>query len=291
MKLLKLCILTVTATGLYVGQFAAGSQPTTKEPDSGVNKSFVVFDATLYRNKPDMRPYGIESIKVFYEWELWGKWRNRDKQRLPKKDNIQSLAFEAKNLGIFSVINIEHWPLLGEDHFVQENIDKYKTVLAWFREAWPGTKFGYYGAPPIVDYWRAVKSRNSVEHRSWQKDNDRIAPLAQDVDVLFPSAYTFYADQSGWQKHAIAQINAARAYDYRKPVFVFLWPQFHESNRLVGGRYLPVDYWKMELNTALKHADGVVIWGGWQQDWDESAPWWKATKALLMEINKGSQRP
>ena len=84
---------------------------------------------------------------------------------------------------------------------------------------------------------------------------------------------------------ALAQLNAARAYG--KPVYAFLWPRFHDSNRLLGGRYIGDDYWRMELDTARRYADGIVLWGGWDEgrpaQWDENAPWWRVTKGFLQE--------
>jgi hypothetical protein len=261
---------------------AAGTVSPQTAPTNVPTRSFVVYDATLYKNKPELRAYGVNPIKIFYEWDLWARWGNKDLQDLPRRNDVARAAYEARNIGSLAIIDIEHWPLKDLESVVQGSLRQYRTVLAWFREALPATRFGFYGAPPIVDYWRAVSDPSSDKHRSWIRDNARIASLSQDVDALFPSAYTFYSDKAGWKKYAVAQISAARAYN--KPVYVFLWPQYHESNRLLGGRYLTGDYWRMELHTALEHADGVVIWGGWRQQWNESAPWWQVTKEFMREL-------
>jgi hypothetical protein len=39
----------------------------------------------------------------------------------------------------------------------------------------------------------------------------------------------------------------------------------------------------MELETARQSADGIVIWGGFQQTWDNDAPWWLETQKFLKE--------
>jgi hypothetical protein len=111
-------------------------------------------------------------------------------------------------------------------------------------------------------------------------ENDQLRSLAGAVDVFFPSLYTFYPDQAGWKKYAIAQIEEARRYGGGKPIYVFLWPQYHESNRILGGSYLPADYWLLELETAREYADGIVLWSG-SSKWDEDAPWWKVTKEFV----------
>ena len=48
--------------------------------------------------------------------------------------------------------------------------------------------------------------------------------------------------------------------------------------------YLPDAYWKMELETAKQYADGVVIWGGWTETWDNNASWWLDTQQFMTEI-------
>ena len=199
---------------------------------------------------------------------------------------MQAVAREAQQKGHGVVLDIEHWPLKGSADAVRDSLTKYMTVLDWFQAAAPGLSVGYYGAPPIRDYWRAIKDTSSQERQSWMAENDQLRSFAGAVDVLFPSLYTFYPDQAGWKKYAIAQIQEARRYGGGKPVYVFLWPQYHESNRILGGRYLPADYWLLELETAREYADGVVIWGGWGSDnrpakWDDSAPWWKKTKEFM----------
>jgi hypothetical protein len=31
------------------------------------------------------------------------------------------------------------------------------------------------------------------------------------------------------------------------------------------------------------YADGIVIWGGYQQQWDDNAHWWMETKKFLQK--------
>jgi hypothetical protein len=254
-------------------------------------KPFLVFDGTLYSNKPDFSVYGIRPITITYGQKFGPDWF-KQADRLPDLPAVQAVAREAQQNGHVVALDIEHWPLTGSADAVRDSLTKYMTVLDWFRKAAPGLSVGYYGAPPVRDYWRAIKDTSSQEHRSWMAENDQLRSLAGAVDVLFPSLYTFYPDQAGWKKYAIAQIEEARRYGGGKPVYVFLWPQYHDSNRILGGRYLPADYWLLELETAKKFADGIVIWGGWdlkmnkQMTWDDSAPWWNITKEFMKNIGQ-----
>jgi hypothetical protein len=215
-----------------------------------------------------------------------------DAKSLPQKESVQEAARRARREASVAFLDIEHWPLKGDARIVEENVRRYHVVAQWFRETVPGFRFGYYGVPPLRDYWRAMKPPNSPDRRSWMEDNDRLVELASTVDIFFPSLYTFYNDQAGWRKYAIAQIGEARRYGGGKPVYVFLWPQFHDSNRSLRGMDLSPDFWKLELETAYEYADGIVIWGGGGDDnrpknWDEQAPWWKVTKSFLARLDRG----
>ncbi len=250
-------------------------------------KPFIVFDGTQYSNKADFSVYGIRPITIAYGGNFGPPDWYQQADGLPGLQAVQAVAREAQQKGHLVVLDIEYWLLNGSPDSVRDSLTKYMTMLDWFRAAAPGLSLGYYGAPPLGDYWRAIKDPSSQERRSWMEENDQIRSLAGAVDALFPSLYTFYPDQDGWKKYAIAQIEEARRYGGGKPVYVFLWPQYHDSNLILGGRYLPADYWLLELETAKEYADGIVIWGGWDLKmdkpmiWDDSAPWWKVTKEFM----------
>ena len=258
-------------------------------------KPFLVFDGTAYSSKPDLSAYGIRPITLAYAGKFGPDW-NKQADRLPDLPAVQAVAREAQQKGHVVVLDIEHWPLKGSPDAVRASLTKYMTVLDWFRKAAPGLSVGYYGAPPIRDYWRAITNTSSRERQSWMAENDQLRSLAGAVDVFFPSLYTFYPDQSGWKKYAIAQIEEARRYGGGKPIYVFLWPQYHDSNRMLGGNYLPTDYWLLELETAKEYADGIIIWGGWGSDnrpvkWDENAAWWKVTKEFMKSRDQSPPAP
>ncbi|MBA5867060.1 MAG: hypothetical protein GDA67_10260 [Nitrospira sp. CR1.3] len=254
-------------------------------------KPFQVFDGTLYSNKPDLSQYGIRPIAIAYAGKFGLDWY-KQADRLPNVESVRAVAREVRQQGNVAVLDIEHWSLKGLPDSVTDSLAKYKTVLGWFQEAASNVSVGYYGSPPIRDYWRAIRHKTSREYQAWMDENDQLRPLASAVDVFFPSLYTFYPDQTGWKTYAVAQIEEARRYGNGKPVYVFLWPQYHDSNRQLGGQYLPDDYWLLQLRTAKEHADGIVIWGGWGGNnrpagWDEHAPWWKVTKGFMKTLDAG----
>jgi len=193
------------------------------------------------------------------------------------------------------VLDIERWPLNGDGVAVQSTVGKFLSVLSWIKGEVPGVPVGFYGTVPLPDYLRAIRDPASEEFQSWQQDNDRLEGVSDRVDALFPSIYTFYTDRQGWVTYAIAQIAEAKRKAKGKPVYAFLWPQYHESNRVLGLRPLDPDYWELQLNTVYQHADGVVIWGGWgdhgPESWNEEAPWWQVTKRFLRRLDQTAPAP
>lgn len=278
--LLRFCFTLLLLTSAAPDQLPASQGSTA--PLDPPHRPFFVFDGTLYRSKPDLSVYGIRPVNIIYTGRLWpDKARMSD---LPHEQTVRGLASEAR-AGSITILDVEHWPLRGDTSLVRENIKKYAQLIRWFRDEAPTVKLGYYGAPPIRDYRRAI-GRSQVDYAAWQAENRKLTPLAKEQDLIFPSLYTFYPDRGGWVRYAVAQISEAR--QYGKPVYVFLWPQYHESNHLLRGQFIPAEYWALQLETAKAHADGIVIWGGWgdhrPSDWDDKAPWWLVTKKFMQRL-------
>ena len=248
-------------------------------PGYAQDKPFRVFDALLSVNKPNLDPYGLEQLRVVYPRELWNKHENRDD--LPKK-KIMDVASTIMPNSIIC-IDIEHWPVRGDDNIVNYSIEKYRTLASLFKQNSNNITLGFYGLVPIRDYWRAILGEDTNEYKQWITENRSIEGIGESVDVLFPSLYTFSNNQEEWEQYAIENIRVAKKYG--KPVYVFLWPMYHDSTSLKG-QYIPGDFWRFQLETCKKYADGIVIWGGSREKWDENASWWSETKIFLSTINE-----
>jgi hypothetical protein len=268
-------------------------ESTASSANAPVSQTFVVFDGTLYKQKPDLSQYGVRPITILYENRFWPN--GQASTNLPQAGIVRALAAEVASSLSPVVIDIERWPVKGSPSLVQSSVTQYRTILQWFHEGAPSLRIGFYGTIPVPDYWRAIQATTSAEFKSWQQDNDRLELIGKEVNVLFPSLYTFYADRQGWVTYAIAQISEARRKASGKPVYAFLWPQYHESNKLLAEQFLDADYWELELMTARQYADGAVIWGGWgnggPQAWDEDASWWQVTKTLLPKMGISPLKP
>ena len=247
---------------------------------------FRVFDATLYIDKPDLRPRGLEPANVFEPDRWWPKGPHDDDLPDPSAPQTWIRTITAKQ-GVL-VLDLERWWLRGEDAPVQEAMRRYITVFDWIRAAGYSAPMGYYGTLPTYNPPDAVQSVNSPGYAAWRKENDRVQPLADRVDILFPSLYTESEDVEGWVKLATATLREARRLAHGKPVFPFIWPQYAGAKPPLGLKYMPGSQWARELEVVGANADGVVIWGGiaaskeaGPSKWDESYPWWQATLAFL----------
>jgi hypothetical protein len=266
-------------TSVVVCVFTFGCGTNSYSPP--LNPNFVVWDATLYQGKPDLQQFGIRPLTALYSGSLW---TGADRTNPPNPAGVALILGQASNSTGNVFLDIENWPLDGDPDVVADSIQKFMVTIQAFEQFAPAIKFGYYGVAPIRDYWDVMSGAGSSAYLAWQGRNNAVAPIAQQANVLFPSLYTFYNDEDGWKKYAIAQISEARRIGPGKPIYVFLWPQFEDSSE----EYLPPGFWRMELETTRQYADGVVIWGGYQQVWDDNAPWWQQTQSFLQE--NGSNR-
>ena len=251
------------------------------------NEKFIIYDATHYKNKRVFEKVGIDQLKVIYAGEIYNTQNGgKVNKSLPSELHFRNVLNKHKKNSIL-VFDIEHWDVRGDNDEVANNIDKYVTITRWAKTTLPETKIGFYGVVPIRDYWRAISKGD--KKLNWIQENNKVGKIAQEVDMFFPSLYTFYDDVSNWEKYAKENILEAKKYDKDKPVYIFIWPQYHESNKLLGGKYIPYEYWRVQLETAYKYADGIVLWGGWGEkgpvNLDEDLEWWQATKDFLKKIN------
>jgi len=275
----QICGFILTLCACFQGSPAQNAASPRGEP----KREFLMFDATFYKQKPDLRRYGVKPVSIVMWGMLWPP--GGDIANLPDRERVRRVAVEASRSAGITVLDIEHWLLSGDPAKVQESIRKYETLVQWFKEAVPSGKVGYYGVAPLRDYWTSLQPVDSRRYLAWQKQNDGMAPVARAADILCPSVYTFSEDQNDFAKYAVAQIQEARRYPGGKPVYVFLWPQYHPTDKQLAGTYVSGEYWRMELEIARKYADGVVIWGGYQQSWDDTAPWWLETRQFLQKLS------
>ena len=255
---------------------------------SGGKYPFVVYEGLLYRGMPDLSRHGITKLPIVDR----GIWSALGDKAPPDPEMVAKVVrtFPANTSPI--VLDFEGFSLNGTDKLVQESIERIKQISTEFRRQAPDRKIGNYGPPPIRDYWRSIqRDRNNPKFKAWQTENDRLAELEGNMDLLFPSLYTFYNNPTGWQTFAISQICEARRLS-TKPVIAFLWPEFHDSGTSNKEPFIDAEFWKLQLTVVKEYADGIVLWGGYDlkqgrpRNWDESAAWWSETKLFMEKKQK-----
>lgn len=266
-----------TAVGLiaFANSVAGRSSSAVGQP-SDVGRSgspFILFDALLFQGKPDLRPHGV--VPIDGSGELWRPGVSTDSV---DEVRIRSLFGPLSKSSGFYYIDIENWPLQSVAADVRrDHIAKLTRLIDLAHDTAPSLHIGFYGILPGITYWPLMHHDGNYEE--WLRVNRQLDPLAARVDAVFPSLYTFYPDPAAWKSYARQTLTEARRYG--KPVYAFLWPEFHDSNRLLRGHPLPPPLWRAELELCAELAAGVVLWGGWKEPWNDNAPWWQETLAFM----------
>jgi hypothetical protein len=242
----------------------------------------------LFVNKPDLRPYGLKPNQIYYEVDLFPRGKYSQPDEAAVRAAARRLVASGHPFDDPVQLDIERWK--WDTHATTEavaadSMKKLIQAIRWFKDEAPRyTKVGYYAVGPNRQYWPTQKpAASSPAFAKWQGSNDLLAPLIAETGALYPSLYTFYNDRAGWVKYAKANIAEAKRIGGGRPIYPFLWPSYHDGSDK-GASYIDYDFWKLQLQT-VKEAGvaGVIIWGGYKQQWTGDWPWWQATRDFLAE--------
>lgn len=246
-----------------------------------ITKKFIVAQSMHYKGGVNLLPFGVPSNPIVYESSLLP---SKSLDDLIDNAGLVKLAAGLQKGNLPTVLDIERWPIDSEDATKRSiNREKLLSLLKELRNLRPDIKFGFYGVLPSRTYWPLVDSAQNKKRGSWERLNamakEDFAPY---VDAIYPSLYTFYADEKGWRSYAETTLKEARKFN--KPVYCYLWPKYHTGGSDVGGEYIPREYWRLQLETCYRHADGIVIWN-FEPDspWNSDAPWWLETLRFLQD--------
>ncbi len=231
-------------------------------------RAFPVYDNMFYIGKPDTKKHGLIPSNIIDEAHIWPHGQNYGV--LPSRSAFDAIvAAHMSNPGPI-VLDIEKLPLKGSPDTVRQHLQVLATLADWTRADAPRTTVGYYGYNTLT----AVPPAD----RAYAQE------LARYVDAFFPSMYTFDDDRTSWAARAEAEASEDRALAAGKPVFFYLWPQYHDGTPKQF-QYIDAAYWKFQLDTAYRHADGIVLWGPSRFNWDETSGWWKTTLEFVRETS------
>ena len=285
-----LCVAIIYASVIFTVSDAVSSGV----PVNG-SKNFIIFDATLYKEKPDYLGQGIIPLTVIYEKKFWpvGSY---DKNIAPDERFVRKLAKSIRPKSRYVVLDIESWPIRGyqrKPEVVEKSIENYLNVLKWFKQERPDLHIGYFGFPKN-NYIDAQESSGTFMYGRHMKEVRSILPILTLSDAAYPSAYTFEGSFLNWTKAFLGMLKKLKMH-YQGKIYVFMSPDYIDAsfidNHENDNKPLPDGMWRKQLEFAYDHVDGVVIWGGWKDHemnrlkWDGRRQWWSETKAFIKDKN------
>lgn len=276
------------AVDLMYQDLATVGQPPVVDPDPDTKPkpsgTFKLYHQMRYKNQPDLRKFGPEPLpiiyqKAFFDGDSPDKKSTDPAKRYKRASESKTKALAKKASGL-TVIDIEAWWTGNGAAMDPRAIDNFVEVLEWWKEA-GGPPVGYYSTIPIRN-WKAPIEGGS-RFATWQKANDMLRPVGRLVDATFPSCYTFYEDEDpydgeGWEKYNKFQISEAKRIAPDADCFVYLWPEYHNSNDEREGDPIEPGFMRGQLEACVKNgADGVVFWTHSSEknvDFKDIPPWW-----------------
>jgi hypothetical protein len=264
--------MKVYAALLLLSAFSLAAAIPNESGVAGDQRSFPIYDNLFYRGKPDTSREGLIAANILYENKIWPPGEAFG--ALPSRNAFQAIVrSHIANSGPL-VIDIEKLPLKGSPEAARHNAETLAKLADWAHEAAPGKVIGFYGTNTLS----RVSPSNLPDARQ----------LARHVDAFFPSMYTFDDDRAAWEKRAQEAVAEAHELGPGKPVYFYLWPQYHDGAPKAF-KYVDADYWKFQLETARRHSDGIVLWSPSRYDWNDATGWWSATQQFARTLRTPSR--
>jgi hypothetical protein len=250
-------------------------------------KSFTLFNAMHYENTPDLTSQSVHNFYLVYSSHLVSPDPNKHLNILPNLDNIEQVASDYLNQPTIPVsLDIESWSYASSQ--LDTTISRFLQVIDAFKTVNSSSPLGFYGVVPNDAYtWNNIQPTGGAKYIKWQNLNASLAPIANKVDIFFPSFYTFDDDSVSWRNLVTATLNEVRKYNRNIPVYAYLWPQYHDGTALQF-QFVDTSVWKYELEALYLLTDGIVIWSSNKDQfgniisWDATMPWWQTTQAFVM---------
>lgn len=260
-------------------------------------KEFKIYDALLFKNKPNLSVHGLSDIIMIYDDSILDKHSRHptnlnarvfNKGRL---DRFLDKYKPAKKVPI--CFDIESWWLMPP--YLQASIKKYVEVLSYFKKRNKNNPVGLYGVLPYADAYinehlRGNKNKNWLSE--WELINNSLEEIVEHSDISFPSCYTRTKDINIWKKSVDMQIEKIKKYGKKIPIYAFIWPQYYAAGFSYNNDFIDSTMWREQLEYLYKKCDGIVIWGPPFNlatrapiNWDDKAGWWLETKIFIEKYN------
>lgn len=244
---------------------------------------FKLFHQVRYSNTPaTLSPY-LLPLKISNESVLL----NPDST--PNQIAIQNFALTCP-AGVNVCLDLETWPYFPNSKLTT-TINRFLTTISYFKAVNTVSPLGFYGVPPRQAYeWSTIDPVNNPSgYATWKRISDSLARFAVNVDVFQPSFYAYDADTTSWRKMVDTTIAATKRYSTTKPIYAWIWPQYHQSTRPNQLQFIDTAIWRYQLQTLYDRTNGVIIWTSNKDAsnntiyWDPNMLWWQVTKSFMVE--------
>ncbi len=247
-------------------------------------QSFKLFHQVRYNNTPsNLSPY-LSPFKISNESVLLNA-----SDSTPNQAAIQSFALTCP-AGVPVCLDLETWPYYPNAKLTS-TINKFLTTIDYFKAVNMVSPIGFYGVAPKQAYeWSSIDPVNNPGgYAFWKRISDSFARVAVKIDVFQPSFYAYESDTTSWRKMVDTTMAATKRYSKTKPVYAWIWPQYHQSARPNQLEFIDTAIWRYQLETLYKRTDGVIIWtsnkmpDGTTIYWDPNMLWWQVTKSFMVQ--------
>jgi hypothetical protein len=256
-----------------------------------------LYDSLLFTGKPDLSRYGLKRARIVYEAELWPPIRSAIPNEAVVRSKADAVLAEGVTPAVPVILDVEQYSVdvrLNASHInpdtsaIDANILKLEQIIDWFKDEAPTLQVGFFDvAAPLVGLpATGQQPANDAELAIWKRADSYLIPLIAHVDALYPSLYTVDTDPGKWVAAARRHISETKRIGQGKPVRPFIWPQYHDVMRSpLAGTFIDYDYWMLQLTTIRDAgASGIVFWGGYKKQWDDTQGWWRATLDFMATI-------
>lgn len=242
-------------------------------------RSFELFDAMYYTQKPDFGSVGIQRIQLLYENKLLSgsaiDWK------------VVANTIANTKAGKYKVVSldIEQWYSKKPSTETASLLD---TLYKAFKKEMPDVIIGNYGTPcenlnvMRFNLYSSGKTADDVLKRWKAQSTERRLKTGGPGDILMPSVYGMNHDIDQWVEDLKTTIQYIRETYPDKLVYAYVWPQCYNWKTAAENPDYMTFYSGEEFERILNALydfgyDGAIIWASGCRDMNESPrvyiPW------------------
>lgn len=243
--------------GLSIAFLLASVASTFLAAETLSKEEFHIYNALHYRDMQDLSVDNIHDINLIYESRLTDAPALGFGARAFSSKRIVDMAGMSKNDPYKLVsLDLESWKTGPEATM------KYINAVEIFRKNSDAKRIGLYGFIPFGNklLYKALDTNNENAKARWEELQKETLPVAASIDVFMPSMYTWGKNHDAWIRTAEISIQRARAIDPKKPIYVYVWPQYYSADESYDLQFIDTKTWRAELEELYQLADGIILW-------------------------------